>query len=93
VPNGHPQYYLIGAPLSGNKGGVKAQLDQKEGTHLITYDVSNGKYVDHGQILLNDGASIRPPQTLVIGLDGTLYTLPYVMRDGKEGIDLISFHP
>jgi len=91
--DGHTLYYLTGALLSGNKGGVKAQPDQEEGTHLITYDVSNGKYVDHGQILLNDGQSIRPPQSLVIGLDGTLYTLPYVVRGGKEGIDLISFHP
>lgn len=90
--NGHTLYYLTGA-LPGNKGGVKAQPDQKEGAHLITYDVSDGKYVDHGQILLNDGASIRAPQSLVIGLDGTLYTLPYVVRNGKTGIDRIRFHP
>ncbi|HET9100048.1 MAG TPA: hypothetical protein VFN62_06625 [Acidobacteriaceae bacterium] len=91
--DGHTLYYLTGAPLAGSKEGMKADPDRNEGTHLITYDVSNGKYVDHGQILLNDGSSIRPPQSLVIGLDGTLYTLPYVVRNGKEGIDLISFHP
>ncbi len=91
--DGHTLYYLTGAPLSGNHKGFKTTPDQKEGTDLITYDISNGKYVDHGRILLNNGDSISPPQSLVLGLDGTLYALSYVVRNGKSGIELISFHP
>ena len=98
---GHTLYYLTGAPLPrhskdpSNKGTKNESSDEashlKEGTHLITYEISSGKYVDHGEILLNDGEPIRPPQSLVIGQDGTLYALTYIAR--TNSIDLISFHP
>lgn len=91
--DGHTLYYLTGAPLSDSHKGLKTTPDQKEGTDLITYDISNRKYVDHGRILFNNGDPISPPQSLVLGLDGTLYTLSYVVHNGKSGIDLISFHP
>lgn len=91
--DGHTLYYLTGAPLSSDKKGVKTPPDQKDGTDLITYDISSHKYVDHGRILLNNGDPISPPQSLVIGADGTLYTLSFVDQDGKSGIDLISFQP
>ncbi len=87
--DGHTLYYLTGAPLAADK----STPDQTEETHLITYDISNGKYVDHGRILLNGRDPISPPQSLAIGLDGTLYTLSFVVEDGKSGIELISFHP
>jgi hypothetical protein len=90
--DGHTLYYLTGAPLSGGKK-VKKDPDQGEGTHLITYDISNGKYLDHGSIVLGNGDPIAPPQSLVMGSDGTLYTLSNVVEDGKIGIELISFHP
>ena len=91
--DGHTLYYLTGAPLSSDKKGSKAAAEQKDGTDLITYDISNHKYLDHGRIVLSHGGPIDPPQSLVIGSDGTLYTLSYVVHDGKSGIDLISFHP
>jgi hypothetical protein len=89
--DGHTLYYLTGAPLSVDS--KKTRPEQKEGTHLITYDISNREYMDHGQILLKNGDPVSPPQSLVIGLDGTVYTLSYVLRNGKSGIELISFHP
>ena len=89
--DGHTLYYLTGAPLASDKGSSKAE--RKDGTDLITYDISNRKYVDHGEIVLGNGDPIDPPQSLVIGSDGTLYTLSFVVEDGKSGIDLISFHP
>ena len=93
--DGHTLYYLTSAPLYPNKDSLKkkSDSDDNEGTHLITYDISNGKYLDHGQILLNNGEPVSPPQSLVMGLDGTLYTLSYVVEDGKSGIELIGFHP
>jgi hypothetical protein len=91
--DGHTLYYLTGAPLSSDKKGSKAAAEQKDGTDLITYNISNHKYVDYGRIVLSHGGPIDPPQSLVIGSDGTLYTLSYVVHDGKSGIDLISFHP
>ena len=91
--DGHTLYYLTGTPLASNQKGSKATEEQKEGTDLITYDISNRKYTDHGQIVLGNDQPIEPPQSLVIGSDGTLYTLSYVVEDGKSGIELISFHP
>jgi hypothetical protein len=83
--DGHTLYYLTGAPLStGAKG---------EGSHLITYDVSTAKYADHGQIMLDNGEAATAPQSLAVAPDGTVYTLCYVARNGKRGIELISFHP
>ncbi len=91
--DGHTLYYLTGAPLSDNNKGGKKMHYHKEGTHLITYDISDRKYVDHGLIVLDNGHPIGSPQSLVVGLDGTVYTLSYVVEDGKSGIELIGFHP
>ncbi len=88
--DGHTLYYLTGAPLAK---GAKATADQQEETHLITYDISSRKYLDHGLILLNNGDSVTPPQSMTVGLDGTVYMLSYVVEDGKSGIELIGVHP
>ncbi len=89
----HTLYYLTSAPLAGGKKEPKKGEEQKEGTDLITYNTSDHKYVDHGQILLSNRKPVDPSQSLVMGLDGTLYTLSYLVEDGKSGIELISFHP
>jgi len=91
--DGHTLYYLTSAPLSNNKTEAKKGEEQKEGADLVTYNISDHKYVDHGRILLGDGKTVDPPQSLVMGLDGTLYTLSFIDQDGKSGIDLISFRP
>lgn len=91
--DGHTLYYLTGTPLASDKKGSKASAEPKDGTDLITYDILSRNYVDHGQILLGNGEPVDPPQSLVVGSDGTLYALSYVVEDGKSGIELISFHP
>jgi hypothetical protein len=94
-PDGHTLYYLTGgaAPAAGKKETADSPDEEKEDCHLITYDIASGKYVDHGRIVLEDGQPISTPQSLELGRDGTLYTLAYVVRDGKRGIELVSFHP
>ena len=91
--DGHTLYYLTGAPLSSHAKGAKTPPNQKETADLITYDIASRKYMDDGEILLSHGVPVEPPQSLVLGSDGTLYTLSYVLEDGKSGIELISFHP
>ncbi len=90
--DGHTLYYLTGAPLSAQEKRNKVP-DQKEGTHLVTYDTATGKYLDHGSVVLQNGEPIDAPQSLVIGHDGTVYTLSFVVEDGKSGIELISLRP
>lgn len=92
-PDGHTLYYMTAAPLPKKREHLRTSPKEKDGTHLITYDIATGKYEDHGAIVFQDDAPMHPPQSLAMGLDGTLYTLAFVMNDGKRGIDLVSFHP
>lgn len=79
-------YYLTGSPLSpGSK--------KDEGSDLITYDISKKKYQDHGQIMLDTGEPAGNEQALVVGEDGTVYTLTEFNRKGSQEMDLISVHP
>ena len=91
--DGHTLYYLTGSPLSANANSTGSTQRRGEGSHLITYDIAASKYVDHGQIMLDNGDPATAPQSLAVAPDGTVYTLCYVKRDGKRGIELISFHP
>ena len=79
-------YYLTGAPLPTG-------LEPGEGSHLITYDIATGRYKDHGEIVLDDGKPASDEQAIVIGHDGTIYTLSHIRRNGRTVMDLISFHP
>lgn len=79
-------YYLTGSPLpSGSK--------QAEGSHLITYDIAKARYEDHGLIVLDNDEPAGAEQALALGHDGTIYTLTEIHRDGRQEMDLISFHP
>lgn len=91
--DGHTLYYMTGSPLSTDSLGTESTKRQGEGAHLITYDIPSAKYVDHGQIILDNGDPATAPQSLAVASDGTVYTLCYVARNGKKGIELISFHP
>jgi hypothetical protein len=79
-------YYLTGSPLSPGS-------NKDEGSHLITYDISNKTYRDHGQILLDTGDPAGNEQALVAADDGTLYTLTTINRNGHQEMDLISLGP
>lgn len=92
-PDGHTLYYMTAAPIPKEREHLNDSSEGKDGTHLITYNIATGKYTDHGAIVLQNGAPIHPPQALVMGLDGTLYTLAYVLHNKVWGIDLVSFHP
>ncbi len=79
-------YYLTGSPLPPGSGLA-------EGSHLITYDIAKAQYEDHGQIILDNGQPAGDEQALVLGHDGTIYTLTEIRRDGRHEMDLISFRP
>ncbi len=90
--DGHTLYYLTGSPLAANSKNAAA-AKHGEGADLITYDIATAKYVDHGQIMLDNGDPATAPQSLAVAPDGMVYALCYVARNGKKGIELISFHP
>jgi len=94
-PDGHTVYYLTGAPIPSrpNTAGTTNPNRRADGCHFVTYDLTTKKYVDHGQLVLEDGTPVAAPQSIAVGLDGTVYTISYVPRNGKRTIELISFHP
>jgi hypothetical protein len=79
-------YYLTGSPLS-------SESNKEEGSHLITYDISHKTYHDHGQIMLDTGDPAGNEQALVVGADGSVYTLTTINRNGHQEMDLISIEP
>jgi hypothetical protein len=94
-PDGHTLYYLTGAPLPPNPTAASGTATRRgrEGAHLITYDTANNNYTDHGLVMLDTGSPASAPQSIAIASDGTVYSLGYVTRNGKRGIELFSFHP
>jgi len=95
--DGKTLYYLTGSPLPAGMraNGVSnaAASSGAEGCHLITYDVTTGKYTDNGLIVLENGDPATAAQSLAVAPDGTAYTMVYVSRGGKRNIELISFKP
>jgi hypothetical protein len=91
APDGHTVYYLTGA--RGVAGAGANPQRGGDGCHFVTYDLITHKYMDHGQLVLDSGELISAPQSIAVGLDGTVYSLSYITRNGKRGIDLISSHP
>ncbi|HTH53414.1 MAG TPA: hypothetical protein VL495_05660 [Edaphobacter sp.] len=95
--DGRTLYYLTGSPLPAGmktKNSAKASTSNgAEGCHLITYDVTTGRYTDHGLIVLEDGSPATAAQSLAVAPDGTVYTMVYVPRNGRRIIELISFKP
>ena len=95
-PDGHTIYYLAGAPgavMPGRPGSAPNPQRRADDCHFITYDLTSGKYTDHGALVLEDGQHVAAPQSIAVGKDGSVYTLSYVTRNGKRGIELIGFHP
>jgi hypothetical protein len=91
--DGHTLYYLTGSPLPAGMKAASGNPGRGEGCHLVTYDLATGKYTDHGLIVLENGDPATAAQSLAVAPDGTVYTMVYVRREGKRGIELISFKP
>lgn len=96
APDGHTIYYLTGGPIYiGNKrvsglseiakGGAKGL----ENLHLVTYNIPEDKYIDHGPIFYADGERPLYVNSIAIGSDGSVYTLARITENGNTRTDLI----
>lgn len=81
-PSHETIYYLTGGPIyeDGRRvegvekiglGGVRGL----ENLHLITYNIPNKRYLDHGPIFYSDGQRPTWVNSIAIGEDGYVYTL------------------
>ena len=71
-PDGRTVYYVAQQDVKGS-----GQPDRVE-MHLVTYDIPQRQYIDHGIIELADGRRPRYCQGLEIGTDGNLYLVCWI---------------
>ncbi|MFC4874723.1 hypothetical protein [Negadavirga shengliensis] len=97
APHTHTVYYLTGGPIYENGkrvGGVeriaKGAARGMENLHLVTFDLLNRHYIDHGPIRYTDGSIPTYVNSIAIGQDGYVYALARFAHKGKVIQDLIS---
>jgi len=94
-PDNETLYYLTGGPVyvDGKREEVddqiKAGTKGLENLHLITYNIPNRKYIDHGPIFYEDGNRPTHVNAIAIGPEGNVYTLGRFEHNGKMIEDLI----
>ena len=95
-PDGKTLYYLTGGPIYENGERVSGLESIKRGDskgpenlHLITYNIPERKYIDHGSIFYEDGTRPSYVNSIAVGPNGNVYTLARFEHDGKEVEDLI----
>ncbi len=96
-PDGRTVYYLTGGPvyIAGKRvaGKAKSAMGESKGIenlHLITYDLSSGKFIDHGAIFFADGQRPAYVNSIAVGNDGAVYALSRITENGKTRTDLMS---
>jgi hypothetical protein len=96
-PDRRTLHYLTGGPVYRDgkrvKGKDSTAMGESKGIedlHLITYDIPNRRYRDHGAIFFADDYRPAYVNSIAVGKDGTVYTLSRVKRNGKTLTDLIS---
>jgi len=95
-PDGQTIYYLTGGPIYINgkritgvdtiaKGGARGL----ENLHLVTYNIPDEEYKDHGAIFYDNGDRPVYVNSIAIGLDGSIYSLARITEDEHTRTDLI----
>jgi len=97
-PDGQTLYYLTGGPVyeagkrvKGKKSTAMGEAKGIENLHLITYNISESLYIDHGPVFYADGQRPVYVNSIAVGPDGRIYTLARLNMDGQTRTDLISF--
>ncbi len=96
-PDGHTLHYLTGGPVyidgkrvAGKSETAMGESKGIENLHLITYDIKNGKYTDHGVIFFSNGDRPAYVNSIAVGKDGTVYTLSRITENGHTRTDLVA---
>lgn len=95
-PDNKTLYYLTGGPIYIDGKRVKGVEEIAMGAarglenlHLITYNIPENKYTDHGPIFYEDGSRPTYVNSIAIGADGDVYTLARFEHNGKLIEDLV----
>lgn len=95
-PDEQTLYYLTGGPIyidgqrtKGKESIAMGAARGLENLHLITYNIPNRKYIDHGPIFYADGERPTYVNSIAIGPNGNVYTLARFENNGKVIEDLV----
>jgi hypothetical protein len=94
-PDGHTLYYLTGGPIYDKGKRIEGEdhilvgAKGLENLHLVTYNIPNRKYIDHGPIFYDDGTRPTYVNSIAIDKNGNVYTLARFEQDGKVIADLV----
>ncbi|MCD4769531.1 MAG: hypothetical protein K8R35_05130 [Bacteroidales bacterium] len=95
-PDKQTLYYLTGGPvyLDGQRvKGIKhiamGAARGLENLHMVTYNILNQKYIDHGPIFYKDGTRPTYVNSIAIGKYGNVYTLGRFEHEGNVIEDLV----
>ena len=93
-PDNETIYYLTGGPIyvegERTEGGEELATYAKgvENLHLVTYNITNHEYNDHGPIFLEDGSRPTIVNSIAVG-NSMIYSLAQFEHNGKTIRDLI----
>ena len=70
---------------------IKSRLVPKdlENLHLVTYNIPNQEYIDHGPIFYEDGARPTYVNSIAVGQTGDVFMLARFEHNGKTIEDLV----
>ena len=95
-PDGRTIYYLTGGPIyidgqlvKGKEHIAMGAAKGLENLHLITFNIPEKKYIDHGPIFYEDGGRPTYVNSIAVGPYGNVYTLARFEQNGKIIEDLI----
>jgi hypothetical protein len=95
-PDGKTIYYLTGGPVyidgkrvAGQSEIAKGAAKGLENLHLITYNIPEGKYQDHGPIFYPNGDRPLYVNSIAVGEGGEVYALARITENGHTRTDLI----
>ncbi|MEX2594567.1 MAG: hypothetical protein WD426_17485 [Anditalea sp.] len=96
APDNQTIYYLTGGPvykegkpIKGVGQIAKGAARGIENLHLITYNLPNQKYQDHGPVFYPDGSRPTYVNSIAIGQDNHIYTLARFDHQGRTIQDLV----
>jgi len=95
-PDRETIYYLTGGPiyvdgkrLKGEEEIAKGAAKGLENLHLITYNIPERHYIDHGPIFYPDGNRPTYVNSIAVGEDNSVYALARIENEGRVIQDLI----
>ncbi|TKT92561.1 hypothetical protein FDK13_09520 [Dyadobacter frigoris] len=95
-PDQNTIYYLTGGPvyidgkrIIGQQQIAKGAAKGLENLHLVTYNITDHLYCDHGPVFYEDGSRPTYVNSIAVTAGGDIYTLARQTQMGREIQDLV----